>query len=77
MIFWGIIVCLPWAIFGDAYGISWHSWEYTYSETLNIQIGGAVLETVIWGILLLFSVGMIVAVFAEKEEKKESFKPFF
>lgn len=58
-------------------GTYFHAWRYSYNETLGITIFGSVLETDIWAVILVFSLCLIVAVFAEKEEKKKSFKPYF
>ena len=77
LIFSCILLSIPASIITDFVGLKWHTWEYSYDKTLHIFYFGSLFELILWGVLFALAIGLIVAVFAEKEEKKKPFKPFF
>jgi hypothetical protein len=54
--------------------IQWGAWHYDYSKTSNIRIGGELLETCIWQIIVCILLGIIVDRLAEKQEKHKPTK---
>ena len=77
LIFWSILISIPASIITDFFGVRGHAWQYSYNKSLQIFIFGSLFELILWGIFFALAIGLIVAVFAEKEEKNKSFWPFF
>ena len=63
-------------IIEDIFGIHWQAWIYDSSKSLGIISPGINIDTLVFGVGVAFTLAVLVAVLAEKEEKKKSFWPF-
>lgn len=62
----------------DPVAISWGAWGYDVHKTLGVMLpGGSVIEELLWALLVAPLLGILVSVFAEREEKGKSFVNFF
>lgn len=68
-------IAILFAAVGDSIGSEWGAWTYNTQKSLGSIFPSATFETVLTGIAMATVYGILILVFADREEKKKPFWP--